>query len=240
MEPSISSAIEINSLRKSYGAQFILNNINLVVNWGDFLCLFGPNGSGKTTLLKILATLYSPSGGTLRIAGVDLDENPSHIRKNIGVVTHQPLLYSHLTGYENLYLHGMLFRVPKLENRIIDVAKLLEITPFLYKRTDILSHGMQKRISLARSILHDPSILLLDEPDAGLDQSALSILDNLIESIRGRRTIIMSTHNIDLGLRLANRVAILSAGKMLYNEMNDKMDSNEFKQNYTHLTGESK
>lgn len=239
MQPSGSPAIEITGLTKAYGTSDVLDNLSMLVNWGEVVSIFGPNGSGKTTLIKILATLSSPSSGKVHIAGVDSQEYSHHIRRNIGVVTHDSMLYSHLTGIENLRFYGNLFHVDNVDQRIMEVSKSLNVSHFLNKRVDTMSHGMRKRISLARSILHDPPILLLDEPDAGIDQQALDILGNLTLSSKGKRTVLMTTHNIEIGFSLSHRLAIIAGGAIAYNEASSSRSIDEFKQFYKSFTGVS-
>jgi heme exporter protein A len=208
------------------------------VPWGDFLTIFGTNGSGKTTLIKVLATLSRPAKGEIRLAGFDLKENAAAIRRNIGMVTHQPMLYGDLTGLENLKFHGKMFGLEHLEDRIESAAKLMGLGRFLGKRVATLSHGMQKRLSLAKATLHDPPMLLLDEPETGLDQEALGMLrDVMVAGDRGRRTVLMVTHSLERGLALGNRVAILAGGKIAYQEEKAQIDEEEFKVAYSRITG---
>jgi len=233
-----SLAIEVRGLTKSYGAQVVLRNLDLCLPWGDFLIVFGPNGSGKTTLIRVLATLSRPARGSVRVTGFDLKENPAAIRRNVGVVTHQPLLYEDLTAYENLKFHGRMFGLAQLEERIEKAADLMGVAPYLRHKVRTLSHGIQKRFSLARAILHDPPILLLDEPETGLDQEALGMLEDLVVAgERGRRTVLMTTHNLERGLALGNRVAILAGGKIAYEEARTLVDEARFRGTYNRFTG---
>ncbi|MBF8266835.1 MAG: transporter related protein [Dehalococcoidia bacterium] len=233
-----SLAIAVRGLTKTYGAQVILRDLDLRVAWGDFLTVFGPNGAGKTTLMKVLATLSRPTKGEVRVAGFDLSKNPAAIRRNIGVVTHQPLLYGDLTAFENLSFQGRMFGLEQLEERIERTAGLMGIGRYLGHKVDTLSHGMQKRVSLARAILHDPPVLLLDEPETGLDQEALSMLAEVVVSgERGRRTVLMVTHSLERGLALSNRVAILTGGKIAYQEERALVDEAGFKVAYSRFTG---
>tara|TARA_B100000029_G_C17487377_1_gene927815 strand:+ start:497 stop:1219 length:723 start_codon:yes stop_codon:yes gene_type:complete len=236
MQLSSSTAIEIDSLTKTYGNHDVLENLSMVVNWGDVVSIFGPNGSGKTTLIRILATLSSPSSGKIHISGLDSQEYSHYLRRSIGVLTHDSMLYSHLTGLENLRFYGGLFHVANPERRITEIAESLNLSSFLNKRVDTMSHGMRRRISLARSILHDPPILLLDEPDAGIDQVALDILGSITVSSKGKRTVLMTTHNIEIGFSLSNRIAIISGGKIAYTEGSASKNIDQFKDIYKSFT----
>ena len=233
-----SLAIKVRGLTKFYGPQVVLRNLDLELSWGNFLIVFGPNGSGKTTLIKVLATISRPTQGEVMVAGFDLKTNPTAIRRNIGLVTHQPLLYGDLTGWENLKFHGRMFALPHLEERIEKAADLMGVSSFLGRKVSILSHGMQKRLSLARAILHDPPILLLDEPETGLDQEALEMLGQMMGvGERGRRTVLMATHSLERGLALGNQVAILAGGKIAFHEERALIDEAAFKGTYSRFTG---
>ncbi|MDA0988131.1 MAG: ABC transporter ATP-binding protein [Chloroflexi bacterium] len=233
-----SLAIKVRGLTKVYGPQVVLRNLDLELSWGNFLIVFGPNGSGKTTLIKALSTISRPTEGEVSVAGFDLKRNPAAIRRNIGLVTHQPLLYGDLTALENLRFHGKMFGLTNLEERIEKVADLMGVNSFLGRKASILSHGMQKRLSLARAILHDPPILLLDEPETGLDQEALEMLGQMMGAgERGRRTVVMATHSVERGLALGNRLAILSGGKIAFHEDRANIDEAMFKSTYGRFTG---
>lgn len=231
-------ALEVKGLSKSYGPQGALRDLNLELAWGDFLTIFGPNGSGKTTLIKVLATICRPTLGNVRVAGFDLSSNPRAIRRNIGLVTHQPMLYADLTGLENLRFHGRMFGLKHLEDRIDRVADLMGVRSYLGRKVNILSHGMQKRLSLARAVLHDPPILLLDEPETGLDQEALNMLaHSLVISDRGRRTVLMATHSLELGIALGDSMAIMSGGRIAYHERRADVDEAIFRRIYNNFAG---
>ncbi len=224
---SFTGAIRVREATKSYGAVPVLHRLDLEVGWGERLVLFGVNGSGKTTLVKILATLARPNSGRIEIAGLDVRRQGAQARRSIGVVTHQTLLYDDLTAYENLRFYGRMFRVADLEQRIRQVADLTGIAHRLQARTRTLSHGMQKRLSLARALLHDPPILIMDEPETGLDQEALEMLEGVVQN--EAKAVLMTTHNLDRGLNLASRVAILAKGRIAYEAAREGLDANEFR-----------
>ena len=148
------------------------------------------------------------------------------------------MLYGDLTGWENLKFHGRMFALPHLEECIEKAADLMGVRSFLGRKVSVLSHGMQKRLSLARAILHDPPILLLDEPETGLDQEALEMLGQMIGAgEKGRRTVLMATHSVERGLALGNQVAILSGGKIAFHEDRALIDEAVFKGTYSRFTG---
>ena len=231
-------AIEIVGLWKSYGGRAVLKRLDISVDWGQILVVFGANGSGKSTLIKLLSTLSTPTDGEIRVAGMAMKDNSRAIRRNIGVVMHQPLLYDNLTGRENLRFHGRMFSLDDLDKRIEIAAGLVGMAGFLDRRLGLLSHGLQKRFSMARAILHDPPILLLDEPETGLDQEALGLLKDLIVSSSGRqRTVVMTTHSLERGLAIGNRIAILAGGRIAYDEPRNVIDEVKVRAAYSNFTG---
>ena len=210
-------AVRVRGVAKSFGRTPVLRGVDLDVPWGQTLCLVGANGSGKTTLLKILATLSKPDSGQVLIGGLSADRNGPLIRKRIGVVTHDPLLYDDLTGRENLRFVCRMFGLDRASERVKQVSEMVGMTARLDQRIGAMSHGMKKRFSIARAILHDPSILLMDEPESGLDQEAVALLDTVIsERSHPRRTVIMTTHNLDRAFQLGDTLAVLSNGRVSY------------------------
>ncbi|MCI0869745.1 MAG: ABC transporter ATP-binding protein, partial [Chloroflexi bacterium] len=210
-------AIEAKGLRKAYGRTQVLRGLDLDVPWGQVLTILGPNGSGKTTLIKTLAALIRPDEGTVQVAGADIRRRGNRARRIIGLVTHDTLLYDELTGYENLKFYARMFRLDSAERRIESVAERMGMSARLHQRVGTLSHGMKKRFSIARALLHDPLVLIMDEPESGLDQDALVLLEAVIrDKTDPYRTVIMTTHNLDRGIALSDRMAILSRGVIAY------------------------
>lgn len=215
-ESSAVPAIQIHGLTKHFGDFQALRGIDLEVKHGESLVIFGPNGAGKTTLIKILATILNPSSGSVTIDGLGLKDKAEEVRRRIGVITHQTFLYGNLTARENLEFYGRMYDVPALRERILEVAALVEMTARLDDRVSTLSRGMQQRISIARAMLHRPAVMLLDEPETGLDQQAMSMLWLVLRSGEGDHTIILTTHNLERGLELGERVLIMARGKIAY------------------------
>ena len=208
----------------------MLRGLDFEVAWGQRFVLFGGNGSGKTTLIKLLSTLARSDQGVVRVAGWDARRQGQTLRRSVGVVTHQPMLYDELSGRENLRFFGKMFRVDNLEERIATVADQVGMVNHLSKRVRTLSHGMQKRLSLARALLHDPPVLLLDEPETGLDQEALEMLDALLTSPDSpSRTVVMTTHNLERGLAIGDQLGILAGGRIAYQESRDVLDVTGFR-----------
>src|SRR5258708_3593369 len=164
--------IETRSLKKSFGLRPVLRGVDLEVAPGECLALMGPNGAGKTTLLRILATLSKPSAGAVIVAGLPLPAAAGQVRRRLGVVAHQTLLYSDLTAEENLQFYARLYGLADARPRI---AAVLEQVGLAHRRHDLVrtfSRGMQQRLAIARALLHDPEVLMFDEPDTGLHPQA--------------------------------------------------------------------
>lgn len=233
-----SLAIQVKGLRKAYGRTQVLRGLDLEVPWGQVLTILGPNGSGKTTLIKTLATLIRPDEGTLTVAGADIRRRGNRARSLMGLVTHDTLLYDELTGYENLKFFARMFRVDSAEQRIESVAARMGMTDRLPQRVGTLSHGMKKRFSIARALLHDPLVLIMDEPESGLDQDALGLLEDVVsDKSDPYRTVLMTTHNLDRGIALSDRMAILSRGVISYEGKADSASADEIKGKYFEAAG---
>lgn len=233
-------AIQARDLYVSYGERYVLRGIDFDVNWGECLVIFGANGAGKTTLMRLLATLQRPDKGSVRIAGVDVQQHPAAVRGVIGVVTHQTMLYDNLTVRENLKFYCQMYRIVDAESRIDVLLQAVGLEEYAARRARILSHGMQKRLTLARSLLHNPPILFLDEPDAGLDHEAQIRLATLLKSevSQGSRTVVMATHNLERGLALGDRVMILANGRIVYQEYKSAINLATFRSTYEQFIGD--
>ncbi|MDA1188749.1 MAG: ABC transporter ATP-binding protein [Chloroflexi bacterium] len=231
-------AIEVRGMTKSYGRTRVLDGLDLTVQWNELVVLLGPNGSGKTTLLKTLAMLTRADKGQMRLGGRNPERDGARARRLVGVVMHDPMLYGELTGAENLRFHARLFGIENIEERVAEVAEGVGMTARLQQKASTLSHGMQKRLSIARALLHDPQVLLLDEPESGLDQDALAMLEGLVKERSGpSRAVLMSTHNLDRALALGSRVVILAQGKVAYEESLAAVETDVVREAYIRHTG---
>ena len=232
-----SRAIEVRDLTKSFGVHSVLRGINFRVEAGEAAVIFGPNGAGKTTLIKILATIMSPSSGDISFGGLSLKDNAEEIRRQVGVVTHQPFLYGDLSVYENLAFFSRMYDVPQPKERIREVVAMVGMSRRLHDRVRELSHGMKQRIAIARALLHRPSIMLLDEPETGLDQQAVaSFWQTLRCDGEIKRTVVLTTHNLERGLELGDRLVILAKGKIAYQESASVLDLGSLKEAYQDCT----
>ena len=210
-------AVEAQGLGKSYGAQWALRDVSLEVTPSESVTLFGANGAGKSTLIKLLATVAAPSRGTLRLFGYNAADHARAVRAAIGVMTHESYLYSELTPLENLRLYADLYGLEDGERRVHDALASVGLEGVGNKRVRELSRGMQQRLSLARATVHAPALLLLDEPDQGLDETGSQYLARALESGRERgQAVVLSTHRLELGLSLCARVLILDRGRVAY------------------------
>jgi heme ABC exporter ATP-binding subunit CcmA len=234
---SLSWAVEIQGLTKSFGHRIALRGIDLRVAAGNSVAIFGPNGAGKTTLLKILATILKPSSGDIRLDGRDIHKDTEEIRRLVGVITHQTFLYSNLTAYENLDFYGRMFDVSQRRARIHEVLDIVGIPSRIYDRVGTLSRGMQQRISIARLLLAKPRIILLDEPETGLDQQATALLWNALrEEGEAQHTILHTTHNLVRGFETCERMLILARGEIVFDREKSSMDLKDLSQAYRQFT----
>jgi heme exporter protein A len=205
--------IEVKSLVKTFGLKPVLRGLNLHLDRGEFVALLGPNGAGKTTLLRILASLARPSLGEVRLDGHRLPGEAAAVRRILGVVSHQPLLYGDLTAEENLRFYARLYGVADSKRRIDEILDTVGLDRRRRDRVREYSRGMQQRLAIGRAVLHDPQILLFDEPHTGLDQEASSMLDGVLRHVAGRgRTVLMTSHDLLRAADLASRIDILSGG----------------------------
>lgn len=213
VEPAPPSMIRVRKLVKRFGLKTVLRGLDFSVAPGEFVALLGPNGAGKTTFLRILSSLARPSLGEVRIAGFLLPSQAAAVRRQLGVVSHQPLLYGDLTAEENLRFYGRMYAVPALDERIDTV---LEMVGLAARRRDLVrtySRGMQQRLAIGRAVLHDPDVMLFDEPHTGLDQDASAMLDQVLQEVAALgRTVVMTSHDLARAAQLATRFDILSRG----------------------------
>lgn len=229
--------IEVENLTKVYGLLPVLKSVSFSINKGEFVVLLGPNGSGKSTLLRLMSGLSRPTQGLIRIGGWVMPQEASAVRAQIGLVSHKSLLCPHLSARENLDFFARLYGIGRTERqrRIQDSLDQLG----LHRRADSLvrtfSRGMAQRLGIARALLHQPPILLFDEPYSGLDQQASDRLDALLQAQRDR-TIIISTHQLRRPPDLAERALILSRGQIAFDGGIQGIDSQQMTAIYTQAT----
>ncbi len=212
------AAIVIHDLKKSFGAIEAVKNVSLTVQPGEIFGLLGPNGTGKTTTLRCLCTLTQPDAGTLEIFGVSVTQNPSLVRQCLGYVAQEEAIDKMMTGRELLELHADLYHLTKSQSRdrIQSVLQTLDLLEYADRLVGGYSGGLKKRLDLAAGLLHDPAVLILDEPTAGLDIESRQIMWKLIRQLRqSGTTILITSHYLEEIDALADRVAILDRGNVI-------------------------
>ncbi|MBF8266543.1 MAG: transporter related protein [Dehalococcoidia bacterium] len=220
-------------LRFSYGPRQVLRGLDLTVAPGECLVLFGGNGAGKTTLVRILATLVRPTSGEAWVGGFNVATEPSMVRPMVGVVSHQMYLFPDLTARENLELYASLYEVSDGPGRIAELLGLVGLARRANDLVRTMSRGMQQRLSLARALLGGPQVLLLDEPDTGLDSVALQVLSQVLsEGLGNGLTVLVATHRIGEGYRLGTRFGVLARGKLAFEASRESMSVEELECRY--------
>ncbi len=208
-------AIELKGVTRRYGPRFALRGLDLRVAQGEVLAVLGPNGAGKTTLIRVLSQLVQPSSGDVRVLGRCLSEDAAWIRRQVGVISHDPFVDPNLTGRENLEFYGRLFRVEPLRERIERTLEAVRLLSRADTRVGTWSKGMTQRLAIARAILHQPRIILLDEPFTGLDPLAAERFADLLRALRGpERAFLMATHHLEQAIALSDRVVIQIHGRI--------------------------
>jgi heme exporter protein A len=229
--------IEARQITKSFGPRTALAGVDLSIGDGEFVTLVGPNGAGKTTLLRILATLSRPSSGTLRIAGLDTSRQGEQVRRRIGFLSHRTLLYDDLTAEQNLRFYARMYDLPHDSAR---VETLLEQVGLGTRRHDLVqtfSRGMKQRLAVARLVLHQPQILLLDEPYTGLDPQAVEMLTALLTELAGGGcAVLLTTHRLGRDLTAGQRVLILHEGRIIYDQPHAAVPLETFADTYRAIT----
>ncbi len=193
----------------------VLKGVDLAIHEGNVVALLGTNGAGKTTLLRLISGLAKPDRGEILLGGVGLQQASKELRRYVGLVSHAPLLYDHLSAWENLLFFAGMYDLAEPAGRIETVLHAVDLWPRRHDLVRTYSRGMQQRLAIARAILHDPPVLLLDEPDTGLDQKSSQMLQTLLQHLGDkRRAILFSTHNLDRALTWADSVALLVQGRI--------------------------
>lgn len=215
----MTEAIRVDGLTKRFGDLVAVDNISFEIERGEIFGLLGPNGAGKTTTISMLATLLRPSAGSATVDGRDIERDQDGVRRSIGIVFQDQSLDEELTAYENMDLHGRLYRIPS-ETRNQRTAELLDLVGLSERKDDIVktfSGGMRRRLEIARGLLHHPVVLFLDEPTLGLDPQTRNLLWEYIANLAEEKgiTIILTTHYMEEADRLCDRVAIIDNGRIV-------------------------
>ncbi|HYR07600.1 MAG TPA: heme ABC exporter ATP-binding protein CcmA [Longimicrobium sp.] len=232
--PADAPAIEARGVERWYGPLPAVRGIDLVLDRGEFLTIFGPNGAGKSTLLRMLCGAVRPTRGTIRITGEDIRGEEEGWRRKIGLLSHQTFLYPGLSAAENLDFYARLYELPDRKARVAEALRDVGLLDRAGDRARTFSRGMQQRLALARTLLHDPEVVFLDEPYTGLDPHASAMLRSVLDRLKdGRRTVVLVTHNLSQGLEQADRVAVQVGGRWVSDERRGQIDAARWEQVYT-------
>lgn len=208
--------IQTSQLIKRVGDKVILRGVNLSIKQGQTVAILGPNGAGKSTILKVIATLIKPTSGEVLINNKEIKKHALEVKSLIGYLPHASLLYDHFTPLENLVLFGKLYGVKDVEKRAKELIEKVGLSFFLHEPVKSFSRGMIQRVAIARAIIHDPRILLLDEPHTGLDQQAIVILNKVILEMKAQgTTTVMVTHDFKQAAEICDRIIIVKNGKIV-------------------------
>jgi heme ABC exporter ATP-binding subunit CcmA len=225
--------LEIQGLKKSFSLKPILRGVDLTLDQGERMALLGANGTGKTTLLRILAGLTKPGGGTVRIGGWDIEREAQQVRHLVGFVGHQPYIYEDLTALENLLFFGRMYKVKQARERAAELLMRVGLTKRAGERAGAFSRGQLQRLALARAMLHSPQLLLLDEPDAGLDEEGHELLETLLREHTERHgTTLFTTHNFERALKFSDRIGVLGGGRVAYQQESGALEPGSVRQAY--------
>jgi ABC-2 type transport system ATP-binding protein len=210
--------IETQALVKRYGDKLAVNNVSLEVQAGEVFGFLGPNGAGKTTTIKMIVGLLQPTSGTIRVAGYDVQTQPLLAKAASGYVPDTPNLYAKLTGRELLRFVGDLYNLdrPRLAQRTEELLRVLDLNEAADQTIDSYSHGMQQKASLAAALMHDPKVLVLDEPTVGLDPKSARLIKDILRQMADRGTaVFLSTHILEIAERMCDRIGIIDKGALV-------------------------
>ncbi len=231
--PTDTAVIDISSVSKAFAAKWVLKSIDFVITHGQSVCLCGINGAGKSTLLRIIAGLLSPDKGIVRINGFDTKKEPEKTKGQLGVISHKSMVYSDLTVLENVEFFATLYGVKDKAARAEQLLKDVGLFPYRYDKAGILSRGLLQRLAIVRAMVHNPRVLLADEPFTGLDTVAskhlVSILNNFTDN---GGSIVMTTHNTSVGLQCCDRVVVLDKTQLIFDAKTSEIDPASFSEDY--------
>lgn len=229
LEPVVQSV----GLGRRFAGVTALQGVDLTVTTGEAVAVFGPNGAGKTTLLRILATLLRPSQGALRLFGVPLSDAGTSARRRIGFLSHRSFLYPDLTPAQNLDFYARMFAVPARLERVRGLLDQVGLIGWAHRPVRTLSRGLEQRCALARALVHEPELLLLDEPFSGLDVNAAAMLSKMLRQAQARgTTLLMTTHDSARGFEICSRAVILARGRLVWDGRVSTARRDDFEQTY--------
>lgn len=225
--------LNASQITKIIGHRTIVKDVTLSINPGEVVAIFGPNGAGKTTLIKILSTLLRPTSGKLKIENTDAIADYLQVRRTLGVIIHEQLAYPVLSPYDNLKFFGQMYDVEDIETRCKTLLDEVGLNRFIHEPVHSFSRGMTQRFMIAKALLQDPSILLLDEPFSGLDASAKQFaIDRITQEQQNDKSIVVTTHNIELGYNVGTRFLFMINGELEEIAQKDEIEQNTLQQIY--------
>ncbi|MHC4194347.1 MAG: ABC transporter ATP-binding protein [Planctomycetota bacterium] len=225
--------ITIASVNKAFGSKLVLDNVDLAVYKSEGICICGVNGAGKSTLLRIITGLLRPAKGSVKLCGFDVNSEHEKTKAHLGLISHKSMLYPDLTIPENLHFFARLYGVKDARNRIKKLIADIELSPYWYDKASVLSRGMLQRLAIARAIVHNPTVLLADEPFTGLDtQASQHLLDVLGKFQADGGTLVMTTHNTRLAIQCCERVVVLDKGRFIFDAKTNQIDKTAFIEDY--------
>lgn len=220
--------LKLINLTKKFGTFTAVNNINITVKAGDFFGFLGQNGAGKTTTIKMVTGLFTPTNGQILINNIDILKDPIKAKSLIGYIPDQPFIYEKLTGREFLYFSGGLYSIDKntLKNKIEKTIDELQIGEWVDKRTEEYSQGMKQRITIASALLHNPKLLVVDEPMIGLDPQSAVVVKKILKNLSNNGTaIFMSTHSLNVAEEICTRIGIIKDGQMIFEDKKEVIET---------------
>ncbi len=233
----MTDAIVLKKVTKAFLNRKAVDKMSLEVEEGAFVSIFGPNGAGKTTLLRLISTLAQPTSGTIELCGVNTKEDPDAARGLVGMISHNPMVYPDLTAQENLEFFAKLYGVQDPEARALELLDAVGLKNRRFDLARTFSRGMTQRLSIARALVNDPHIVLLDEPYSGLDPHAADVFDRLLAQVRENRTFVMVSHDVDKGLELCTHTLIMAKGRQVAYGPKESFDPAEFRELYRSTVG---
>ena len=227
------AVINVGSVSKAFGSKAVLNNINLDIAGGQSICICGANGAGKSTLLGIIVGLLQPDKGAVHLCGYNINEDPEKTKPQVGLISHKSMVYPDLTVLENLFFFARLYGIKDVAARVNKLIEDAGLFPYRYDKTSVLSRGLLQRLSIARALVHQPQVLLADEPFTGLDRDACERLVNVLNDFtKNNGTTVMTTHDINTGMRCCSRVVVLDKGGLIFDAMTSNINTVSFAQDY--------
>jgi heme exporter protein A len=231
------TVVETRGLGRRFAGITAVQDLDLTVTPGEAVAVLGPNGAGKTTLLRLLATLLRPSAGSLRLFDRPLRDGGAEARRRIGFLSHQSFLYPDLTPTQNLEFYARMFGVRAAAARVAELIEQVGLIGWAHRPVRTLSRGLEQRCALARAVLHEPQLLLLDEPFTGLDVHAAAILADMLRQAHARgTTLLMTTHDLARAFELCTRAVILARGRLRWSGVISAAGREEFEQVYREVT----